>query len=181
MTNHALARARAGDEDAFRELTDRYGHELQVHICRIVGSAQAAEALLQEILLAAWRGLDLIPRPRVGLCLAIPDCDEPFLRCPEERQRGRARSWPQAGRPAHRPRPSLAGGTEPRNREPAPGSVHPLQDGSDDTVTGPSRTSSQLARPPLPRGQLRLARQAREPLLVNLQTRREHILCPTAG
>jgi RNA polymerase sigma-70 factor (ECF subfamily) len=58
VTSHALARARAGDRDALRELTDRYGHELQVHIYRIVGSAQAAEALLQEILLAAWRGLD---------------------------------------------------------------------------------------------------------------------------
>jgi hypothetical protein len=45
---------------------------------------------------------------------------------------------------------------------------------------GPSRTSSQLARRPLPRAQLRLERQAHEPLLVNLQTRRAHILCPTA-
>jgi RNA polymerase sigma-70 factor (TIGR02960 family) len=52
-----LARARAGDEDAFRELTDPYRRELQLHIYRIVGSAQDAEDLLQETLLAAWRGL----------------------------------------------------------------------------------------------------------------------------
>jgi RNA polymerase sigma-70 factor (TIGR02960 family) len=58
VTEQALARARAGDEDAFRELTDPYRRELQLHIYRIVGSTQDAEDLLQETLLAAWRGLD---------------------------------------------------------------------------------------------------------------------------
>ncbi len=58
MTEQALARARAGDEEAFRELTDPYQHELQLHIYRIVGSAQDAEDLLQETLLAAWRALE---------------------------------------------------------------------------------------------------------------------------
>jgi RNA polymerase sigma-70 factor, ECF subfamily len=58
VTEQALARARAGDEDAFRELTDPYRRELQVHVYRIVGSAQDAEDLLQETLLAAWRGLE---------------------------------------------------------------------------------------------------------------------------
>ena len=58
MTEQALARARAGDEDAFRELTDPYRRELQLHVYRIVGSAQDAEDLLQETLLAAWRGLE---------------------------------------------------------------------------------------------------------------------------
>jgi RNA polymerase sigma-70 factor (TIGR02960 family) len=53
-----LSRARAGDEDAFRELTDPYRRELQLHAYRIVGSAQDAEDLLQETLLAAWRGLE---------------------------------------------------------------------------------------------------------------------------
>ena len=57
MTEQTLARARAGDEDAFRELTDPYRRELQLHVYRIVGSAQDAEDLLQETLLAAWRGL----------------------------------------------------------------------------------------------------------------------------
>jgi RNA polymerase sigma-70 factor, ECF subfamily len=47
-----------GDEDAFRELTDPYRRELQVHLYRIVGSLQDAEDLLQETLLAAWRGLE---------------------------------------------------------------------------------------------------------------------------
>ena len=58
MTEQTLARARAGDKDAFRELTDSYRHELQLHAYRIVGSAQDAEDVLQETLLAAWRGLD---------------------------------------------------------------------------------------------------------------------------
>ena len=58
MTTQWLARARSGDEDAFRELTGPYRRELELHIYRIVGSVQDAEDLLQETLLAAWRGLD---------------------------------------------------------------------------------------------------------------------------
>jgi len=58
QTNQVLARARASDEDAFRELTDPYRGELQLHIYRIVGSVQDAEDLLQETLLAAWRGIE---------------------------------------------------------------------------------------------------------------------------
>jgi RNA polymerase sigma-70 factor (TIGR02960 family) len=58
VTEHALARARAGDADAFRELTDPYRRELQLHVYRIVGSVHDAEDILQETLLAAWRGLE---------------------------------------------------------------------------------------------------------------------------
>jgi RNA polymerase sigma-70 factor (ECF subfamily) len=58
VTEQTLARARAGDEQAFRALTDPYRRELQLHIYRIVGSPHDAEDLLQETLLAAWRGLD---------------------------------------------------------------------------------------------------------------------------
>jgi len=36
-----------GDEEAFRELTEPYRRELQVHLYRIVGSLQDAEDLLQ--------------------------------------------------------------------------------------------------------------------------------------
>lgn len=57
MTAELLSRARAGDDDAFRDLTEPYRRELQVHCYRILGSVADAEDLLQEILLAAWRGL----------------------------------------------------------------------------------------------------------------------------
>jgi RNA polymerase sigma-70 factor, ECF subfamily len=58
VTDQVLVRARSGDEDAFRELTDPYRRELQVHVYRIVGSPDDAEDLVQETLLAAWRGLE---------------------------------------------------------------------------------------------------------------------------
>jgi RNA polymerase sigma-70 factor (TIGR02960 family) len=50
--------SRVADEEAFRELTDPYRRELLLHCYRILGSAQDAEDLLQETLLAAWRGLE---------------------------------------------------------------------------------------------------------------------------
>jgi RNA polymerase sigma-70 factor (TIGR02960 family) len=53
-----LARARAGDEEAFRELTEPHRRELQVHCYRILGSLQDAEDMVQETFLAAWRGLE---------------------------------------------------------------------------------------------------------------------------
>lgn len=52
-----LDRARAGDEQAFRALTEPYLRELQVHCYRLLGSLTDAEDMLQETLLAAWRGL----------------------------------------------------------------------------------------------------------------------------
>jgi RNA polymerase sigma-70 factor (ECF subfamily) len=58
MTEKTLARARAGDQDAFRALTDPFRRELHVHCYRMVGSLHDAEEMLQETLLAAWRGLD---------------------------------------------------------------------------------------------------------------------------
>ena len=57
VTADLLARARAGDSEAFGELVDPYRRELQVHCYQILGSAQDAEDMLQETLLAAWQAL----------------------------------------------------------------------------------------------------------------------------
>jgi RNA polymerase sigma-70 factor, ECF subfamily len=58
MTSATLARAQAGDSDAFQELTDPHRRELHVHCYRILGSFQDAEDVLQETLLSAWQALD---------------------------------------------------------------------------------------------------------------------------
>ncbi len=58
LAEATLARARAGDDEAFRELTDPHRRGLQLHCYRILGSMQDAEDLVQETLLAAWRSLE---------------------------------------------------------------------------------------------------------------------------
>jgi RNA polymerase sigma-70 factor (ECF subfamily) len=57
-TGDLLSRARAGSGEAFRELTEPYRRELQEHCYRMLGSFQDAEDAMQDVMLAAWQGLE---------------------------------------------------------------------------------------------------------------------------
>jgi RNA polymerase sigma-70 factor (TIGR02960 family) len=62
-----IARARGGDGEAFRVLTEPYHRELQVHCYRMLGSVQDAEDTFQDTLLAAWQGLGGFTEERASL------------------------------------------------------------------------------------------------------------------
>jgi RNA polymerase sigma-70 factor (TIGR02960 family) len=66
-TVELLSRARAGDGEAFRELTEAHRRELQVHCYRMLGSFADAEDAVQETMLAAWRGIGGFSEERASL------------------------------------------------------------------------------------------------------------------
>src|SRR5438046_10556527 len=67
VTADLLSRARAGDGEAFRELTGPHRRELQVHCYRMLGSFADAEDAVQETMLAAWQGIGGFTEERSSL------------------------------------------------------------------------------------------------------------------
>jgi RNA polymerase sigma factor (sigma-70 family) len=129
VSQPALARARAGDQQAFRELTDPHRRELQLHCYRILGSVQGAEDVLQETLLAAWRGLAGFGErasPRAWLYRIATN------RCLNALRDARRRPPPAPVAPFEPPEPTRYG--EPTWLQPYPDA---LLDGIADTSPGP--------------------------------------------
>src|SRR5258708_9435890 len=67
VTADRLARARAGDGEAFGELAESHRRELQVHCYRMLGSFADAEDAVQETMLAAWQGIGGFTEERASL------------------------------------------------------------------------------------------------------------------
>jgi RNA polymerase sigma-70 factor (TIGR02960 family) len=131
VTTTALARARAGDGEAFGELTDPYRRELQVHCYRILGSVADAEDMVQETLLAAWRGLEQFEERasmRAWLYKIATNRCLNALRDSGRRPRTVADSWPPVGAPEPTRR------SEPLWLQPYPDA---LLDDLPDTAPGP--------------------------------------------
>ena len=103
MTADLLTRARAGDQEAFRQLVEPYRHPLQLHCYRILGSVHDADDALQETLLSAWQGLGGFEERssvRTWLYRVATNC---CLKAQRSRRRsqgvGRPPTWPDLPEP----------------------------------------------------------------------------------
>ena len=101
-----LERASGGDEAAFGRLVDPYRRELHVHCYRILGSVQDAEDIVQETLLAAWRGHERFEgRASVRTWLYRIATNRSLNALRDRRRRPAPLGEPPPGRPAPPPPP----------------------------------------------------------------------------
>jgi RNA polymerase sigma-70 factor (TIGR02960 family) len=143
MTEALMLRAVDGDETAFRDLTDPYRRELEFHCYRMLGSLQDAEDMLQETMLAAWRGL---PRFEGRASLRGWLYTIATNRCLNAMRASSRRTPPRPEPPFEPPRPTRVG-VEPTWLDPYPdallGDVADIAPGPDARVEG--RESVELA------------------------------------
>jgi RNA polymerase sigma-70 factor (ECF subfamily) len=112
-TTDLIARARAGDHLAFRDLVQGHSRELQVHCYRILGSLQDAEDALQETLVSAWSNLGEFGQRsslRTWLYKIATNRCLSMLRADSRRPRAAAPPLPEA---AALPEPTVAADTPP--------------------------------------------------------------------
>jgi RNA polymerase sigma-70 factor (TIGR02960 family) len=128
MTEATLARAQAGDGEAFRELIDPYRRELQAHCYRILGSVQDAEDVLQEALLAAWRSIGRFDGQSLRAWL---------YRIATNRCLNYLRGESRRPQPAGLPRPDQGAGRTGLVRAGEPWWLEPYPDDLDDLIPGP--------------------------------------------
>lgn len=126
MTEVTLARAQAGDGEAFSEFIAPYRGELQAHCYRILGSLHDAEDVLQEALLAAWRSIGTFDgrSPRAWLYRIATNRCLNFLRG-------------QARRPQPVRLPHLEPGHTGPTRSDEPWWLEPYPDDLDEVIPGP--------------------------------------------
>jgi RNA polymerase sigma-70 factor (ECF subfamily) len=129
VTGDLLTAARAGDGESFRALVEPHRRELHVHCYRMLGSVQDAEDMVQETLMAAWRGFDGYEgRASVRSWLYRIATN----RCLNALREGTRR--PRAGVPSQIAPPPPTRMVEPSWLQPYPDS---LLDGVPDTAPGP--------------------------------------------
>jgi RNA polymerase sigma-70 factor (TIGR02960 family) len=128
MTEATLARAQAGDGEAFRELIEPYRRELQAHCYRILGSVHDAEDVLQEALLAAWRSIGRFDGQSLRAWL---------YRIATNRCLNYLRGESRRPQPAGLPRPDQGAAWTGLIRAGEPWWLEPYPDDLDDLIPGP--------------------------------------------